>query len=90
MATPVVIYTSRTCPFCVRAEALLRRKGVAFERRPVWRLLPGGRRALAQRFGPEHTSVPQIVIGETHVGGCDALVALERSGRLDALLAGPA
>ncbi len=90
MATPVVIYTSRTCPFCLRAEARLKGKGVAFERRPIWRFLPGGRRPLAARFGPEHTSVPQIVIGETHVGGCDGLVALERSGRLDALLAGTA
>lgn len=86
MAAPVVIYTSRTCPFCLRAEALLRRKGVAFERRAIWRFLPGGRKPLAERFGPEHTSVPQLLIGETHVGGCDELVALERSGRLDDLL----
>lgn len=88
MAAPVVIYTSRTCPFCVRAEALLRGKGVMLERRPIWRLLPGGRRPLAERFGPEHTSVPQILIGDTHVSGCDELLALERSGRLDALLEG--
>ncbi len=88
MATPVVIYTSRTCPFCLRAEALLKTKGVAFERRPIWRFLPGGRKPLVERFGAGHTSVPQIVIGETHVGGCDDIVALERSGRLDALLAG--
>lgn len=88
MAAPVVIYTSRTCPFCLRAESLLKGKGVTFERRTIWRLLPGGRRPLAERFGPAHTSVPQIVIGETHVGGCDDLVALERSGRLDGLLAG--
>ncbi|MBA2346764.1 MAG: glutaredoxin [Solirubrobacterales bacterium] len=88
MAAPVVIYTSRTCPFCLRAESLLKGKGVAFERRPIWRFLPGGRTPLAERFGAEHTSVPQIVIGETHVGGCDELVALERSGRLDDLLTG--
>jgi glutaredoxin 3 len=88
MAAPVVIYAARTCPYCVRAAALLREKGVGFERRRIWLWLPGGRRPLAERFGPGHTSVPQIVIGDTHVGGCDELLALERSGGLDALLAG--
>lgn len=82
----MVIYTSRTCPFCLRAEHLLRSKGVTFERRRVWRFLPGGRNPLRERFGPSHTRIPQIVIGETHVGGCDELLAAERRGELDALL----
>lgn len=82
----VVIYTARTCPYCVRAEGLLRRKGVTFQRIPIWRFLPGGRRPLVERFGAQHATVPQIVISGEHVGGCDDLVALEDSGRLDELL----
>lgn len=88
MSPSVVVYAARTCPYCVRATKLLREKGVDYERRRIWLWLPGGRKPLAERFGPGHTSVPQITIGETHVGGCDELLALERSGRLDALLAG--
>jgi glutaredoxin 3 len=82
----VVIYTARTCPYCVRAEHLLKRKRVDYERVAIWRFLPGGRRVLLQRFGAQHMTVPQIVIAGTHVGGCDELVALDRSGRLDELL----
>lgn len=82
----VVVYTARTCPYCVRAERLLKRKGVDYERVAIWRFVPGGRRALTDRFGAQYATVPQIVIAGTHVGGCDALVALDRSGRLDELL----
>lgn len=87
MAFPhVVIYTSRTCPYCIRAEHLLRSKGVTFERRRIWRFLPGGRNVLRKRFGPAHTRIPQIVIGDIHVGGCSDLIALEQRGELDVLL----
>jgi glutaredoxin 3 len=82
----VVVYASRTCPYCVRAERLLKSKGVSYERVPIWRFVPGGRRPLVKRFGTEHSTVPQIVIGNTHVGGCNELAALERTGRLDELL----
>lgn len=83
----VTIYTARTCPYCHRAERLLTDKGIAYTRIAVWRFLPGGRKPLAARFGPGHTTLPQIVIDGEHVGGCDDLVALERSGQLDKLLA---
>ena len=83
LVTQVTIYTTRWCPFCVRAKALLAHKGVAFEEVPV-----DGDRALraemAARAGK--TSVPQIWIGEQHIGGCDELFSLERRGGLDALL----
>ncbi|MDO9407401.1 glutaredoxin domain-containing protein [Patulibacter sp.] len=82
----VTVYAARTCPYCVRAEKLLKSKGVAYRRERIWLFLPGGRRPLVERFGAEHTTVPQIVIDGEHVGGCDDLVALEQSGRLDELL----
>jgi glutaredoxin 3 len=81
----IVMYRTDWCLFCYRAEQLLRRKGV--ER--VTYINVGGdpeqRMAMMQRSG--RRSVPQIFIGETHVGGYDDLVALERAGRLDELLA---
>ncbi|MEX1670325.1 glutaredoxin 3 [Zhongshania guokunii] len=80
----VTIYTTRFCPFCVRAKQLLTSKGVAFDEIPV-----DGRNDLrsdlAKRSGQR--TVPQIWIGETHVGGCDELYALERGAKLDALIA---
>lgn len=83
----VTIYSSAFCPYCIRAKALLQRKGVAYtdlsiDRRPDVR---AEMIALAGR-----TSVPQIWINNQHVGGCDDLHALERSGELDVLLAEPA
>ncbi len=79
----VVVYTTRWCPYCIRAKGLLNSKGIFFNEIPV-----DGDRALredmARRAG--RTSVPQIWIGEQHIGGCDELYALERSGRLDSLL----
>jgi glutaredoxin 3 len=85
MATASVeIYTWRACPFCVRAKALLDRKGVAY-RENVIDGDEAARSAMAARSGGRR-SVPQVFIDGVHVGGCDDLHALERNGRLDALL----
>jgi glutaredoxin 3 len=81
----VEIYTKSTCPYCWRAQALLDSKGVQYTRIPIdW----GGadREAMIQRAGGR-TTVPQIFIGDRHIGGCDDLFALERAGQLDALIA---
>lgn len=80
----VVVYSSDWCPYCVRAKQLLERKGIEFEEIRVDGQ-PDVRAAMAQKAG--RTSVPQIWIGEHHVGGCDDLFALERAGQLDGLLA---
>ena len=81
----VVIYTAPYCPYCLMAKRLLTQKGAAFEDidvagkpelRNELRLKAGGR-----------TTVPQIWIGDVHVGGCNELYALDQDGRLDALLA---
>ena len=82
---PVVIYTKSTCPYCHAAKALLRQKGAPFEEISV----DGDRvaqMAMAAKAGGRST-VPQIFIGETHVGGCDDLHDLEAAGELDGLLA---
>jgi len=79
----VVIYTTACCPYCLRAKALLDSKNVAYEEIPVDGN-PTLRAEMASKAG--RTSVPQIWIGERHIGGCDDLVALERAGRLDPLL----
>ena len=79
----VVIYSSDWCPFCTRAKHLLESKGVAFEEIKVDGK-PQVRAQMADKAG--RTSVPQIWVGERHVGGCDDLYALERAGKLDALL----
>lgn len=81
---PVLIYTSATCGYCMRAKQLLQRKGVAFDEIRVDGK-PDVRAEMVRKAGK--TSVPQIWIGSTHVGGCDDLHALERAGKLDALLA---
>ena len=80
----VVMYATEWCPYCRRAEALLRAKGAKFEKIDLD--AQPGRRAEMQRRSNRRT-VPQIWIGDTHVGGCDELHDLERQGRLDALLA---
>ncbi|MBX9726716.1 MAG: glutaredoxin 3 [Rickettsiales bacterium] len=80
----ITIYTTSYCPYCVRAKDLLKRKGAAYTEvnaeddavREAMMAKAGGRR-----------SVPQIFIGETHVGGCDDLYALDKAGKLDAMLA---
>ncbi|WP_283177140.1 glutaredoxin 3 [Gemmobacter sp. 24YEA27] len=82
----VEIYTTPTCPYCLAAKRLLTKKGVAFAEIDVSRD-PDLRIAMTNRAGGRRT-VPQIFIGQTHVGGSDDLHALEHEGRLDALLAG--
>jgi glutaredoxin 3 len=79
----VVIYSSDWCPYCVRAKQLLQSKGVAFTELNVDGK-PQVRAEMTRKAG--RTSVPQIWIGATHVGGCDDLFALERQGKLNALL----
>ncbi|MFO1362927.1 MAG: glutaredoxin 3 [Burkholderiales bacterium] len=80
----VVMYATEWCPYCRRAEALLRAKGAQIETIDVE--AQPERRAEMQRRSRRHT-VPQIWIGATHVGGCDDLYALERDGKLEPLLA---
>ncbi|TYO89523.1 glutaredoxin 3 [Oceanicella actignis] len=80
----VEIYATPICGYCARAKALLSRKGVPFVEYDVMRE-PGLRAEMIQRSGGRRT-VPQIFIDGRHVGGCDDLYALERAGKLDALL----
>ncbi len=82
---PVTIYTTRFCPYCVSAKDLLRRKAVDFHEVDVTGD-PAARRAMTARSSGR-TSVPQIFIGERHVGGCDDIYDLDKSGKLDPLLA---
>ncbi|MFP5506130.1 MAG: glutaredoxin 3 [Gammaproteobacteria bacterium] len=79
----VVMYSTGFCPYCVRARMLLERKGIAFTEIRV-DLQPQQRTEMIQRSG--RTSVPQIFIGDVHVGGCDDMYALENQGMLDPLL----
>jgi glutaredoxin 3 len=81
----VTIYTTPTCPYCMKAKRLLSAKGVAFEEIDVT-AAPGLRDEMAARAGGRRT-VPQIFIGGAGLGGCDDLYALDRKGELDALLA---
>ena len=81
----VDIYTSPLCGFCHAAKRLLTQKGVAFTEIDVW-ADPDRKPEMTQRANGGRT-VPQIFIGEDHVGGCDDLYALERAGKLDPLLA---
>ncbi len=81
----VTIYTTRTCPYCHAAKALLERKGVRYVEIDVGSDY-GLRLTMAQRAGGRRT-VPQIFVGDTHVGGCDDLHALDEAGGLDPLLA---
>lgn len=81
---PVEIYTSPLCGFCHAAKRLLNQKGVEFSEVDVL-VEPGRRSEMMDRAGGRHT-VPQIFVGETHVGGCDDLFDLERAGKLDSLL----
>lgn len=82
---PVEIYTSPLCGFCHAAKRLLKQKNVTFSEVDVL-ANPGLKAEMIQRANGGRT-VPQIFIGETHVGGCDELYALEDAGKLDALLA---
>jgi glutaredoxin 3 len=78
------VYTSQICPYCARAKSLLKKKGAVFEEIDVT-MDDVARKEMLSRSGGART-VPQIFIGDTHVGGCDELYALEREGRLDPLL----
>lgn len=80
---PVTLYTTQWCPFCIRAKQLLEQKGAAYDEINVDGR-PELRQEMMQKSG--QYTVPQIWIGDRHVGGCDELYALERGGRLDALL----
>jgi glutaredoxin 3 len=83
MAT-VEIYTKAFCPYCSRALRLLGEKGVAITEHDITMGGPPRQEMIQRASG--RTTVPQIFVGETHIGGCDDLMALERQGRLDALL----
>ncbi len=80
----VIVYTTPVCPYCVRAKSLLQRKGIAYvevdvaqdEERRAWLIKTTGRR-----------TVPQIFIGDQPIGGCDDLYELDRTGKLDQVLA---
>ncbi|MCB1856509.1 MAG: glutaredoxin 3 [Halieaceae bacterium] len=85
MAVPVVMYSTRFCPYCIRARGLLQARQVEFTDIAVDGQ-PELRREMTERSG--RYTVPQIWIGEHHVGGYDDLALLERQGRLDDLLAG--
>jgi glutaredoxin 3 len=80
----VEIYTTLFCPYCARAKALLEKKGVTYENIDVIEQ-PDRRQEMLQRAGGR-TSVPQIFIDDEHIGGSDELVALDRTGKLDAKL----
>ncbi len=87
MAQPTVtIYTKFGCGFCYRAKRLLDAKGVDYTEHDI--TMGGPKRAEMMSRAPLARTVPQIFIGDRHVGGSDDLAALERSGQLDALLAG--
>ena len=83
MTAPVVMYTTSWCPYCERARRLLTAKNVVFSEINV-ESAPAKRAEMRTRSG--RTSVPQIFIGDHHVGGSDDLAALEDAGKLDALL----
>jgi glutaredoxin 3 len=84
----VEIYTTMLCPYCWRAKKLLEERGVAYQEVDV--MTDGGLRAAMRQRSGGRTSVPQIFINGQHVGGCDELYALDRAGKLKAMLEQPA
>jgi len=84
----ITIYTAMLCPFCSRAKNLLKAKQAEFDEIDVT-FRPGVRAEMRARAGGSN-SVPQIWIGDVHIGGSDELAALDRSGELDKMLAGAA
>lgn len=86
MAAHVLMYSSGVCPYCTMAERLLKSKGVDVIEKIRIDLEPQQRIAMMEKTG--RRTVPQIYIGDTHVGGFDDLNALDRGGKLDALLQG--
>jgi glutaredoxin 3 len=83
----VVMYSTGVCPYCMMAERLLKSKGVAEIEKIRVDLEPGKRDEMMQRTG--RRTVPQIYVGDRHVGGYDDLAALDRAGGLDPLLSAP-
>ena len=84
--TPVRMYTTQVCPYCIRAKALLKQRGVEAIDEVRVDLNPGERDRMIELTG--RRTVPQIFIGDTHVGGCDDLMLLDRTGGLLPLLQG--
>lgn len=86
VAQHVLMYSTAVCPFCVRAEHLLRARGVVEIEKVRVDLDPERRSEMVARTAKR--TVPQIYIGQTHVGGCEELIALDRAGKLLPLLGG--
>lgn len=86
MTARVLMYSSGVCPYCIMAERLLKSKGVETIEKIRIDLMPEMRAEMMQKTG--RRTVPQIYIGDTHVGGFDDLNALDRLGKLDPLLKG--
>ena len=79
----MIVYTTRRCPFCTRAIDLLEEKGIGYTEIDIGKK-PDLRKVMEERA--QRTSVPQIFIGDIHVGGCDDMYVLEEQGKLDELL----
>jgi len=88
MSIPITMYSTGVCPYCIQAERLLASKGVTEITKIRIDLEPARREEMMARTG--RRTVPQIYIGDHHVGGYDDLAALERAGKLSKLLAGEA
>lgn len=88
MSVPVLMYTTAVCPYCIRAKQLLAARGVTAIEEVRVDLDPDRRDEMMQKTN--RRTVPQIFIGDTHVGGCDDLMALDAAGGLKPLLAGEA
>jgi glutaredoxin 3 len=84
----VLMYSTAVCPYCVRAEQLLRARGVTEIEKVRVDLDPARREEMMEKTA--RRTVPQIYIGDTHVGGCDDLIALDQAGKLLPLLSGDA
>jgi glutaredoxin 3 len=84
-SSAIVMYAKGTCPYCIRAEDLLRSKGITDIEKIRIDLEPHRRAEMIERTG--RSTVPQIYIGDKHIGGCDDLHALDSRGELDRLLA---
>ena len=82
----IEIYTKAFCPYCSRAKALLDGKGVAYDEHDI--TMGGPQRAEMVARADGRTTVPQVFVGDTHIGGSDDLAALESAGKLDAMLTG--
>ena len=87
ITAPVMMYSTAVCPYCVRAERYLHAKGVTDIAKVRVDLEPARRQEMMERTG--RRTVPQIYVGDRHVGGYDDLAALDRAGGLDPLLAAP-